>query len=612
MRSLFLLFLALASLFSADIDVKLFEAEDKKVYYDEIKKKIDIDANKKLRAEDIIKDEIIHLSRLRDAASQKVQIDKYDLNILTRRIVKMPDYYTAVNAAATLGYKHEQNSKMINDIQSKLLFLRQSIERITEEEKPKLLSYQLQFAYYKLQQKNIESKLVLLKEHSEEILKALLKALPLIKCEDKEHFDKTMAEYDKNMEDVQKSKISQQLLREKAIIEESAKIETITKKIEAANSSYEEILGEKIALLTKHSICMVKEKNNNDFYKTLKDIESLVSDLSVHENKMVALEQIDILKDISKERFGATKLFFGATLQESKDMLLSFKEFFVSPLFIFNERPISLFSLFKALLLIAIGFFMGVMYKRWVVRMSRRWSDLSMMSVRLASNIGYYLIVVIFLIIAISSLGIDMSSISLIAGALSIGIGFGLQTVVSNLIAGIILMFERTIRIGDTVEISDVLFGTVTDMRIRSTTIKTFDNIDIVVPNSSFIQNNVINWTLEDRVRRLHIPFSVAYDTEVDDVKKAVLGALEASDLHYVRNNDDRKPDIRMTQMNSSSVDFELYVWVEWNVKLKNVSFKSDFLILIYNALRANNIKIPFPQLDVYMKQTADETKKSE
>lgn len=610
MKLFFILLITSFSLFSAEIDIKLFEDENKEAYYDEVKKNIEISANKKARSEDIIKEELIHLSRLRDAASQKIQIDEYDLKPLSSRVVKMKDYYNAVDAAASALYKDEQNSKMIKEIQDKLLFLRQSIERITEEEKPKLLSYQLQFAYYKLQQKNIESKTLFLKKQKNEIMQSLLKAISLVQCDNKEVFRQKLDKCDEDIESGIKEKIAQQLLREKAIIEDNTKLETIIQKIEIANENYQKSVSKKITIQMQQSICMIKEKNNKDFYKSIKDMEALIPKITLNEQKAVYLEQINVLKEISKVKFGATKLFFGATLQETKDMLLSFREFFISPLFIFNERPISLWSLFKAILLIVLGFFIGAMYKRWIAHMSKKWTELSMMSVRLASNIGYYLIVFIFLVISISSLGIDMSSISLIAGALSIGIGFGLQTVVSNLIAGIILMFERTIRIGDTIEIDNVLHGTVTDMRIRSTTIKTFDNIDIVVPNSSFIQNNVINWTLEDRVRRLHIPFSVAYDTEVEDVRKAVLEALDKSDLFFIRNNEDRKPVIRMTQMNSSSVDFELLVWVVWNMNLKNISFKSDFLILIYNALRANNIKIPFPQLDVYMKQMVQEIEK--
>ncbi len=178
--------------------------------------------------------------------------------------------------------------------------------------------------------------------------------------------------------------------------------------------------------------------------------------------------------------------------------------------------------------------------------------------------------------IAISSLGIDMSSVSLIVGALSIGIGFGLQTVISNFIAGIIIMFERTIRIGDVIEINELLKGTVSDVRIRSTTIKTFDNIDIIIPNSSFIQNNVINWTLDDPSRRLHIPFGVAYGTKIEKVKEVVLKELFESNLIYIRGVKDKEPEIRMEMMNSSSVDLELLVWVKTNDKMPN-SLKSRF-----------------------------------
>ena len=284
----------------------------------------------------------------------------------------------------------------------------------------------------------------------------------------------------------------------------------------------------------------------------------------------------------------------------SGDFLSQTKEFFNSSLFEFDKKPISLVSIIKAVSLLIAGFLFGYLYKKWVVRVTKNHGNFSMMSTRLISNIGYYIIVLIFVISAVSALGINMSSLSLIAGALSIGIGFGLQTVVSNFIAGIIIMFERSIRIGDIIEVNDTLSGTVTDMRIRSTTIKTFDNVDIIVPNSSFIQNNVVNLTLEDKIRRLHIPFGVAYGTEIEDVKKAVLDGLQESELNYVRNNEDMAPNIRMTLMNASSVDLELVVWVDRAQKTTPIA--SDFLILIYDALRKNNIDIPFPQIDVHMK----------
>jgi small-conductance mechanosensitive channel len=293
---------------------------------------------------------------------------------------------------------------------------------------------------------------------------------------------------------------------------------------------------------------------------------------------------------------------FSTVLFASSDFVTQVKSFFDLSLFEFDKKPISLASVIKALLYVVAGFLLGLFYKRWVSKVTAKRENISMMSVRLISNLGYYAIIIIFTISAVTALGINLSSLSLIAGALSIGIGFGLQTVVSNLIAGIIIMFERTIRIGDVIEISDNLSGTVTDMRIRSTTVKTFDNVDIIVPNSSFIQNNVINLTLEDRIRRLHIPFGVAYGTEIDEVKTTILEALEKSELIYIRDDEDKKPDVRMTLLNESSVDLELIVWVNRAAKQKQISFNSDFLTLVYNALKSNNINIPFPQLDVHMK----------
>lgn len=602
-KLLFLPFLLCVSLFSAEIDLKLFDNAEREEYYDEIKKSIDNAAAKGVRSKELIKEEIMQLSRLRDAASNKVQIDRYDLNILKNKTVAIKEYYNAIHALALLKYKQEQSADSGSEMQSKLLFLKKAIEHITDDEKPKLLSYQLQFSYYKIQQKNIEEKISLIQAHQKEITDLLGRSLASVNCNNQNSISLKLITLERDLEEAMQAKISQKLQLEKAFIEDSDKIEDIKKKIQLSDAKYQEYLSQKILLKMQETICTLKNSNSTEFYKSIKELNTIISGVIVNQEKIIYLEELDILTNISKQKFGATKLFFGATLQESKKVLTSIGEFFTSPIFIYNERPISLLSLFKSIILLFFGFVLGRLYKRWIKKISQEWSHVSMMSIRLASNLGYYLIILIFFIVALGSIGIDMTSISLIAGALSIGIGFGLQTVVSNFIAGIIIMFERTIRIGDTIEINDIVLGVVTDIRIRSTTVKTFDNIDIVVPNSSFIQNNVVNWTLDDKIRRLLIPFSVAYDTEVDDVKEAVLGALSASNLMYIHNDDERKAAIRMTLMNSSSVDFELLVWVVWDPKRKDMSLKSDFLILIYNALRANNIIIPFPQLDLHTKE---------
>lgn len=600
------LLLLMAAVWSADVDTKLY-TDNNASYYQAIEKQI-IRADKSgLRPKSVTAEEKLQLARVRAAASQVVQIEKYDLQALAKGDITPEHLYALVNAVAHLRLKGQLNAQVLQEIQSKLTFIKQNIERITEDEKPRLLTYQLQFAYYKLQQKNIETKNALLNAHETEVRQLLTTDLPALNCNSAASMDKELAQTEKRLEQLEHERIALQLERENAIIEESDRLTQIHQKIEVSDRQRQNTTAQKLSLQIQQSLCLLHQKHNKDFFVLLDKIETLASD-RLKEKRPLYLMQIAVLKEIAKQELGTTKLLFGASLQETKKLLATVGSYLTSPLFIFNEQPISVVSLFKALFLVILGFILGMFYKRWIARMARRWPDMSQMSVRLASNIGYYLIMVIAVMNAIGSIGIDMTSISLIAGALSIGIGFGLQTVVSNFIAGVILMFERTIRIGDTIEISDVLRGRVTDMRIRSTTVKTFDNIDVVVPNSSFIQNNVINWTLEDKTRRLHIPFGVAYGTDVEDVRNAVLNELDDSTLSYIKDDKEKQPEIWMVSMSSSSVDFELLVWVDWSSKLRPNSLRSDFMILIYNALYKHDIKIPFPQLDLYVKQLPEDT----
>jgi len=602
MRWLLVLLLFSHLSWSATVDAKLYEGTDKESYYKEVRKEIESAAASGARSKEMTAKELQQLRNVKEAADQKVQIKRYELLPLSGQKISIERFYSALSASASLRLKQEENSRILAEMQSKLAFLKQAIENITEKDKKQLLSYQLQFAYYKLQYKNIEEKTALLNTHEQEIKQAMLSALALLQCDLAEMSSKSLIIIDSRLDAIAQEKVGLQIDREKALVEPRGNTEMILEKIEKADARYQKALDDKLVIQTQRAICMLHEKHNKEFFTLLSDIETLTSK-TVREKRALYTDQITILREIAKEVFGTTKLLFGATLQEIKEAFSAFLHHVRSPLFVFNENPISLLSLIKMVVLIALGFVAGMFYKRWIIHLSQKWPNMSQTSIRLTTNIGYYLIVFIAIIIAIVSIGIDMTSISLIAGALSIGIGFGLQTVVSNLIAGIMLMFERTIRIGDTIEISDVLRGRVTDMRIRSTTVKTFDNIDIVVPNSSFIQNNVINWTLEDPTRRLRIPFGVAYGTKVEDVKKAVLGELEQSDLKYIKTPQDRLPEVWMVAMNSSSVDYELLVWIEWNNKLKPNALRSDFLILIYNALYKHGIQIPFPQLDLHVKE---------
>lgn len=273
------------------------------------------------------------------------------------------------------------------------------------------------------------------------------------------------------------------------------------------------------------------------------------------------------------------------------------------PMFTINNTQISLVKLFTALAIFVLAFIIGGFYKVQIHKRISRKSNISTSTQTILTNMGYYTIIVIAFFISLNILGINLSSLALVAGALSVGIGFGLQNIVSNFVSGLILMFERSVKVGDFVELSDTLRGRILDIRMRSTIISTNANINVIVPNQNFIQNNVVNWTMNDMIKRFAIPFSVAYGTKPQIVIDIIMEALTKSGFTDIYADNEKKSRVLMTKMNNSSVDFELFVWVRGNEILKPKRTISRFLILIYDTLYEHKIEIPFPQLDLHIKE---------
>ncbi len=267
-------------------------------------------------------------------------------------------------------------------------------------------------------------------------------------------------------------------------------------------------------------------------------------------------------------------------------------------------EPALWMGVLKATLVFVVGFYIGRLYRRRVNAIETKRINLTPDNRTVLSNLGYYAIVVITLMVALSVLGIDLTSLAIVAGAISVGIGFGLQNIVSNFISGLIMMFEKSVRVGDLVELPSGQWGFIRQIRLRATTVTTFDNIDIIVPNSTFIGENIINLTYDDSVRRLMIPFSVAYGSEVATVQRVVLEAIESHpDLGFLRDNPARKPQVRMTALGDSALEFVLVIWIDAASTERPPSFDFHFLPVIYEALNRAEISIPFPQMDIHLKR---------
>jgi small-conductance mechanosensitive channel len=211
-----------------------------------------------------------------------------------------------------------------------------------------------------------------------------------------------------------------------------------------------------------------------------------------------------------------------------------------------------------------------------------------------------YFVITLGIIFALSAAGIDLGRFSLIAGALGVGIGFGLQNIVSNFISGLILIYERPIQAGDTIEVED-LIGKVKSIGVRASNVVTYDGAEVVVPNGNLISNQLINWTLSDNKRRVEIKVGVAYGADPNIVLKLLKQVA-------MRNEDvikDPEPRALFDEFGDSSLNFRLLYWVPFE---SGVGTKSDISIGIYNILAENDIQIPFPQIDVHMIEKESKT----
>jgi len=208
----------------------------------------------------------------------------------------------------------------------------------------------------------------------------------------------------------------------------------------------------------------------------------------------------------------------------------------------------------------------------------------------------YNFSLILIVLITLSVMGISWKLLIPIAGALGIGIGFGIQDIVNNFVSGFIILFSKTVKRGDWITLGDK-FGKIVDIGIRTSTLRTLDNIDIIIPNSHLISGELINWSYTDNIVRLHIPVGVSYSSDVEKVKEIL--------LKVARNSSDvlekPSPEVRFTEFGDNSLNFELLVWID--VKKVPVPLaKSNLNYSIWYAFKENNIQIPFPQRDVWFR----------
>jgi len=207
------------------------------------------------------------------------------------------------------------------------------------------------------------------------------------------------------------------------------------------------------------------------------------------------------------------------------------------------------------------------------------------------STLVGYVIIGFGIVLAIAALGIDMSKFAILAGALGVGLGFGLQNIVANFISGLIVIFERPIQIGDTIEVGN-LMGNVTDIGVRSSKVRTFDGAEVIVPNNDLISKQLINWTYSDRIRRVKWPVKVAYGSD----PHRVLEILRQVPALHPDVLGDPEPLPLFDGFSDNSMNFTLLYWIP---TAKILTARSEVGVGIFDGLQEAGIRVPVPRSDV-------------
>lgn len=273
------------------------------------------------------------------------------------------------------------------------------------------------------------------------------------------------------------------------------------------------------------------------------------------------------------------------------------------PLITLGTTQLTLWTLLiVVLLVIALVVFSGKL-SRWIAGglLARTRLDLGVR--QSVGTIVRYAIVVVGLLVILQTAGIDLTTLNILAGAVGIGVGFGLQNIANNFISGLIILFERPIKVGDRIEVN-AIDGDVVRIGARSTSVVTNDNITYLVPNSQLIAETVINWSHNDKKVRFKIPVSVSYDSDVRLVERILLEtAAENTDVLK-----EPGPAVRFMAFGDSGLQFELRAWTDTLTQRKGLLI-SSLNFGIHEKFKNHGIEIPYPQHDLHIRSGALEIK---
>jgi len=262
-----------------------------------------------------------------------------------------------------------------------------------------------------------------------------------------------------------------------------------------------------------------------------------------------------------------------------------------------GDTPITLMTVVQLGIFGALFFKLGGIANNKGQTAIRSQESLDSSTREVVSKIFQILLFTFVFIMVMGAAKVPLSGLVMIFSAMSLGIGLGLQPVAANFVSGMIILFDRTVRVGDFVSLEDGREGFVEAINMRSTTVETTDGKDIMVPNTTFIENSYENWTHKDPRQRYEVYFSVAYDTDLDSLEDIVIPAILS---HPSVLQEPEEPDLELREFGEFGVKFAVEFWCSGIDDGPN-KFTSDLNFAVWRVLKANNIRMPLPQTEIRM-----------
>ncbi len=270
----------------------------------------------------------------------------------------------------------------------------------------------------------------------------------------------------------------------------------------------------------------------------------------------------------------------------------------VYPFLKIGSLPITLLFIIKAAIFLFLLILVSKLLQRAFVGRLLRPLHIAPAQKFAIGRFSNYLFFLGGLFVGLQSLGVNLNSLVVLGGAVGVGVGLGLQNVVSNFVAGLILLVEQPIRIGDRIETKDTL-GDVVKIAARSTWVRTNDNVIIIVPNNEFINNSVTNWTANDANVRINLAVGVSYNSSPERIRDLLLQAADA----HPDVLPEPKPEVIFTDYGDNSINFSLRVWTASHAHTPLV-LKSDLYFSIFDLFKKEGIELPFPQRDLHLRSS--------